>query len=110
MEIATKEVESGVAKTSASGAALREIIEMSAGVGSMIAQIAGSATQQLNDATQVNDSLAQIANLARESSASADQTASACSDLSRLAANLRGMVNQFQLNNKAHSRTLEQEG
>jgi methyl-accepting chemotaxis protein len=103
MEIATKEVESGVAKTSASGAALREIIEMSTGVRSMIAQIAGSTAEQLHDATQVNDSLAQISNLARESSASADQTASACSDLSRLAANLRGMVNQFQLNSQSNN-------
>jgi len=98
MEIGTREVESGVDKTSASGAALRDIIEMSTGVGNMIAEIASSAANQLDAAQQVNTSLSEISNLARESSAGADETASACSDLSRLAADLHSLVNQFHLN------------
>jgi methyl-accepting chemotaxis protein len=97
MEIGTREVESGVEKTTASGAALRDIIEMSTGVGGMIAEIASSAANQLDAAQQVNASLTEISNLARESSASADETASACSDLSRLASDLHGLVNQFHL-------------
>jgi methyl-accepting chemotaxis protein len=102
METGTRDVEAGVEKTSASGTALNEIIEMSSGVGGMIAEIASSASEQVESARQVNSSLSQIASLARESSASADQTATACNDLSKLAADLRGMVNQFQLGEQGH--------
>ena len=97
MERESRDVEEGVGKTAASGAVLKEIMQMSAEVDSAITQITDAARTQLTAADQVRSSIHEISNLVRGSSASAQETASACSDLSRLAANLRQMVNRFTL-------------
>jgi methyl-accepting chemotaxis protein len=97
MEHESRDVEAGVEKTAASGAVLKEIMQMSAEVDSAITQITDAARTQLDAASQAGSSIQQISNLVRESSASAQETASACNDLSRLAANLRQMVNRFTL-------------
>jgi methyl-accepting chemotaxis protein len=97
MNQGTKDVAAGVEKTSASGAALQEIIQMSAQVGERISAITSAANQQSDATQQVNHSMAQISSLVQESSHAADQTASACNDLSNLALDLRGLVNQFKL-------------
>jgi len=97
MEHESRDVEAGVERTAASGAVLKEIMQMSAEVDSAITQITDAARTQLDAASQAGSSIQQISNLVRESSASARETASACNDLSRLAANLRQMVNRFTL-------------
>ncbi len=102
MELGNREVESGVTKTSASGAALENIIKLAEGVGDMIAQIATAATEQSSTTEQVNANVAQISSATQESSAAAEQTAKACADLSGLAFDLQKIVGQFKL----QSRTL----
>lgn len=97
MDKGTRDVTAGVEKTSASGEALQEIIQMSAKVGDVISEITGAANQQSEATQQVNASMSQISQLVQESSTAANHTASACNDLSNLALDLRGLVNQFRL-------------
>ena len=101
MEVGSREVESGVTTTSASGVALKQIIEMSKGVGDMIAQIATSANQQSKATEEINSTVAEISSATRESSVAAEQTAKACTDLSALAFDLQKVVGQFKLDSRA---------
>jgi methyl-accepting chemotaxis protein len=103
MEQGTRDVSDGVEKTSVSGSALQEIIEMSASVGDVISEIASAAGQQSQSAHQVNDAMSQISSLVEESSVSAEHTAKACTSLSDLALDLRGLVNQFQIESSSQS-------
>jgi methyl-accepting chemotaxis protein len=97
IELGNRDVEAGVEKTSASGTALKEIIEMSEQVGDMIAQIATAATQQSSATEQVNNNVSQISSLTQGSSLAAEQTAKACAELSAMAVDLQNLVNQFKL-------------
>ncbi len=97
MDQGTRDVKAGVEKTSASGAALQEIIQMSMKVGDVIGEITSAANQQSQATQQVNTSMVQISSLVHESSVAADQTANACNDLSNLALDLRSLVNHFKL-------------
>ncbi|MGA9509025.1 MAG: methyl-accepting chemotaxis protein, partial [Candidatus Sulfotelmatobacter sp.] len=74
MEQEIKEVQVGVEKTSASGAALREIIKISEDVGDRIATIATAATEQSATTEQINSNVSQISGSTQESSAAAAQT------------------------------------
>lgn len=103
MEEEIKEVQVGVEKTTASGAALREIIKMSDNVGDMIATIATAATEQSATTEQINSNVSQISGSTQESSAAAAQTSKACSDLSSLAFDLQHLVKQFKLESVSHS-------
>ena len=103
MEYGNKEVQVGVEKTSASGAALREIIKMSEQVGDMIAQIAAAATEQSATTEEINASVANISNATKESSAAAEQTSKACEDLSGMAFDLQNLVSQFHLRTNSQS-------
>jgi len=102
IELGSHEVQLGVEKTSASGAALEEIIQMSGHVGDMITQIATAATQQSATTEQINANVAQISSATQESSSAAEQTAQACTDLSNLAFDLQKLVNQFKLDSSSH--------
>ena len=103
MERGTRDVSGGVEKTSVSGSALQEIIEVSARVSDVISEIASAAGQQSQSAHQVNDAMAQISSLVEESSISAEQTSKACTSLSDLALDLRGLVNQFHIQPSSQS-------
>jgi len=103
MEQEIKEVQVGVEKTTASGAALHEIIKMSEDVGDMIATIATAATEQSATTEQINSNVSQISGSTQESSAAAAQTSKACSDLSSLAFDLQHLVKQFKLESADHS-------
>ena len=105
IESGSHEVEIGVEKTTASGAALQEIIRMSEQVGDLISHIATAATQQSSATVEVNSSVTQISNLTDSSSLSAEQTAKACANLSRMALDLRTLVSQFRLDAASRSRT-----
>jgi methyl-accepting chemotaxis protein len=97
MEQGNLEVEKGVQKTSASGAALDEIIKLAENVGDMISQIATAATEQSATTEQINSNIAQISSTAQESSVAAEETAKACTDLSGRALDLQNIVTQFKL-------------
>jgi methyl-accepting chemotaxis protein len=102
MDQGTRDVAAGVEKTSASGAALQEIIKMSSKVGDVISEITSAANQQSEATQQVNNSMSQISSLVQESALAANQTASACTSLSNLALDLRNLVNQFKLDSHSH--------
>ena len=70
---------------------------MSEQVGDMIMQIATAATEQSHATAQVNTSVTEISNLTDQSSASAEQTAKACANLSKMALDLQKLVTLFQL-------------
>jgi methyl-accepting chemotaxis protein len=101
MEKGSREVQVGVEKTTASGAALAEIIKVSEQVGDMISQIATAAIEQSSASEQINANVSQISSSTHESSATADQMAKACQDLSSLAFDLQVMVSNFKLGEDA---------
>jgi methyl-accepting chemotaxis protein len=97
MEAGNVEVEKGVQKTAASGAALADIIKMSETVGDMISQIATAATEQSATTEEINRSVTRISTTAQESSAGAGETAKACGELSARALELQNIVKQFRV-------------
>jgi hypothetical protein len=70
---------------------------MSEQVGGMITEIATAANQQSSTTEQVNLNIEQIARLVKESAIGAQQSATACQDLSNLALDLQTMVGKFKL-------------
>ncbi|HXM66634.1 MAG TPA: HAMP domain-containing methyl-accepting chemotaxis protein [Candidatus Acidoferrum sp.] len=97
IESGTKQVEEGVTSTAKAGDSLRAIIQMSEEVGGMITEIATAATEQSSTTEQVNINIDQIAKLVKESAIGAQQSATACQDLSSLALDLQTMVSKFKL-------------
>jgi len=97
MENGTKQVEEGVTSTTKAGDSLRAIIQMSEEVGGMITEIATAANEQSSTTEQVNQNIDQIAKLGKESAIGAQQSATACQDLSGLALDLQTMVGKFKL-------------
>jgi methyl-accepting chemotaxis protein len=103
IEVGSRDVEVGVQKTTASGAALKEIIQMSEQVGDMITQIATAAAEQSSTTSEVNTNVSQISSLTQGSSVSAEETATACREVSKMALELRNLVNQFKLTGSSDS-------
>ncbi len=101
IESGTHDVGIGVEKTTASGAALQEIIRMSEHVGDMISHIATAATEQSSATVEINSSIGQISNLTDESSLAAEQTAKSCATLSKMALDLQTLVSQFRLDSRS---------
>jgi methyl-accepting chemotaxis protein len=97
MEAGTKQAEEGVSSTAKAGDSLKAIIQVSEQVGAMITEIATAATQQSATSEQVNNNVEQIARLVKDSAQGAQQTATACQDLSGLALDLQAMVGKFNL-------------
>lgn len=103
MESGTRQVEEGVAATAKAGASLHSIIRMSESVGEMISEIATAATEQSSTTDQVNGNVDQISRLVKESAIGAQQSATACHDLSVLALDLQAMVGKFKLGRGEHA-------
>lgn len=101
MERGSREVQAGVENTSASGAALGEIIHLSEQVGDMITQIATAATQQSSASEEINGNLRQISGSTQQASAVAGTMAKACQDLAGLALDLQQTVSGFELGSDA---------
>jgi methyl-accepting chemotaxis protein len=101
MELGSRDVQVGVEKTSASGDALKEIIEMAEQVGEMISQIATAAAQQSTATEEINARISEISSSTQASSVAATETAKACNGLSSLATDLHNLVGQFKLDSGA---------
>lgn len=97
MEAGTKQAEEGVSSTSKAGDSLKAIIQVSEQVGGMITEIATAAAEQSATSEQVNSNVDQISKLVKESALGAQQSATACQDLSGLALDLQAMVGKFNL-------------
>jgi methyl-accepting chemotaxis protein len=97
MHAGRQDVEIGVSKTTESGAALSQIIQVAEEVGSLIGCIATAATEQASATEEVSRNVVQISTLAQDSADAAEQAATSCGDLSNLASELRTTVSQFKL-------------
>src|SRR5258708_31694413 len=96
MRAGTHDVEIGVGKTTESGAALNQIIQLAKQVGEMTTQIAAAAQQQSAATGQISQSLEQIAQITGDSAMGSQQSARACHDLSNLALDMQKLVGEFQ--------------
>jgi methyl-accepting chemotaxis protein len=97
MRSGTSAVEQGVVATSKAGDSIQRIIREADTVGTMVAQIASSATQQASATEEVNDSMTQISKLANESADGSQLSARACGQLFDLALGLKNMVDRFEV-------------
>jgi methyl-accepting chemotaxis protein len=97
MRSGTAAVEQGVQATGKAGESIQRIIREADTVGSMVAQIASSATQQAAATEQVTASMSQISELAIESAEGSQLSAHACEQLFDLALGLQNMVARFNV-------------
>jgi len=97
MRSGTAAVEQGVEATGKAGESIERIIREADTVGTMVAQIAISATQQAAATEQVNSSMSQISGLAIESADGSQLSARACEQLFDLALGLQNMVARFDV-------------
>ena len=97
MNVGTANVERGVEATSNAGESIQRIIREADTVGTMVAQIACSATQQAAATEQVTASMGQISELAIESADGSRLSAHACEELLDLALGLQNMVARFDV-------------
>jgi methyl-accepting chemotaxis protein len=97
MRAGSGDVERGVEATSKAGESIQKIIREADMVGTMVAQIASSATQQATATEQVTASMSQINELAIESAEGSQLSAQACEQLFDLALGLQNMVARFDV-------------
>jgi len=97
MHVGTTNVERGVEATSKAGESIERIIREADTVGTMVAQIACSATQQAATTEQVTVSMSQISEHAIESANDSRLSAHACEELLDLALGLQNMVDRFDV-------------
>lgn len=90
-------LESGVSATSRARADLSSIIEKAKNAGDMIGQIAVAVTQQSSATAEVNQSIERISTVTQETADSAQQTEKAAHDLASLGADLRKLVDHFEI-------------
>jgi methyl-accepting chemotaxis protein len=97
MQAATRQVESGVESTGEAGRQLREIILSSEQAGEMVMEIATAASEQATATEQINQNIAQIAEIITHNADMAQQSSKAHDELSMLALDLQRLVAQFKL-------------
>ncbi|MGP8261100.1 MAG: methyl-accepting chemotaxis protein [Acidobacteriaceae bacterium] len=97
MHVGTANVERGVEATSKAGESIERIIREADTVGTMVAQIACSATQQAAATEQVTVSMSQISDHAIESADGSRLSARTCEELLDLALGLQNMVARFDV-------------
>jgi methyl-accepting chemotaxis protein len=97
MEEGTKKVADGISLASKADAALREIVEGSQQVTTMVNQIAAASSQQSSASEQISKNLDAISVVAQGSAAGTQHIAEASNDLSRLTENLQQLVAKFRL-------------
>ena len=101
MEDSKTAVETGLGETSRARKSLEEIIVSSKEVEQQIQLIAAAATEQTAAAGEISVSAGEISTLAQENSRGSEQSVVALRELASLAAELDGMIRQFQLGEDA---------
>jgi methyl-accepting chemotaxis protein len=89
-------VESGMEETAHARKSLEAIIESSKQVEHQIQMIATAATEQTAASSEISESAGQISQLATENAHGAEEAVEALKNLSKLAADLDGIIRQFQ--------------
>jgi methyl-accepting chemotaxis protein len=93
----TTQVTSGVEKTSTMGNTLHSIQTLAQDTGAQVAHIATATTQQLAAIGEISANFSNISEFVQHTNTTAEQTASASSDLSRMASELRQQLGQFKM-------------
>ena len=96
MDESTRKVAHGMEVVQQCSTALGQITARAGDVQDMISQIAAAATEQAAATREVNTSMDSIATMVRDSSSSAQASAEACQQLSRLAGDLKQLVGRFK--------------
>ncbi len=96
-------VESGMDETSKARQSLEATITSSRQVEQQVHLIATAATEQTSAAGEISESAGQISQLALENTHSAEEAVEALKNLSSLAAELDGIIRQFQLEGDTQS-------
>jgi methyl-accepting chemotaxis protein len=96
-------VESGMDETSKARQSLEATIASSRQVEQQIHLIATAATEQTSAAGEISESAGQISQLALENTHTAEEAVEALKNLSSLAAELDGIIRQFQLDGEIQS-------
>jgi methyl-accepting chemotaxis protein len=99
MEHEQVEIESRSKQADTARTALESIISSTGEVQSLVSQIASAASEQCNATEVVNQRMQLITRMAKQATAGAKSTASACVDLSQNAGELQGVVEQFHVGN-----------
>jgi methyl-accepting chemotaxis protein len=103
MDASKSAVESGMSETARARQSLEQIIDASKRVGQQIELIATAATEQASASGEISESAGQISQLATENRAGAEEAAAALKGLASLANDLRGLIQQFRLENGRQS-------
>ena len=98
MESGREKAAVGVEQTRQAGEALAAITRAVATINEMNTQIASAAEEQSATTEEMNKNIININQLADETAGSAAQSTTASTDLSKLAADLQGLVSQFKIN------------
>jgi methyl-accepting chemotaxis protein len=96
MKAGNSKVEAGVSAANQASDALQKIIASAMGMQEMVTHIATAAVEQNSAASDVNQSMDEIAKMVQASSVSARESAKACQDLSSLGMDLQQIVNRFK--------------
>jgi len=107
MRSGTSAVEQGVEATGKAGESIERIICEADTVGTMVTQIASSATQQAAATEQVTASMSHINELAIESADGSQLSARACEQLFDLALGLQNMVARFDVGQREPEENME---
>jgi methyl-accepting chemotaxis protein len=89
--------DSTLERAAGAGGALQSIVDAVGTIRDMNTQIAGAAEEQATVATQIDESLAAVAEQAQQSSDNAEHTAAASLELARLGETLRALVGKFRV-------------
>jgi methyl-accepting chemotaxis protein len=95
MELGRTDVDTGLACVQQCGTALNEIVGLAGRAGQMVSQIAISAKDQTSVADQVTRSMHSFADFTEHATQAGEQTAQACNELARLAADLEQHLENF---------------
>ena len=103
MEESQRAVAIGLDETSKARQSLDATIASSKEVEQQIHMIATAATEQTSAAGEISESAGQISQLALENTQGAEEAVEALKNLSSLAADLDGMIRQFELGGETQS-------
>ncbi|GJM04332.1 MAG: hypothetical protein DHS20C09_03230 [marine bacterium B5-7] len=97
MEMGRKKAEDSVEQAAKAGEALQAITGVVDNIKNMNMQIASAAEEQSATAEEINRNIVNISEVAQETAAGSQQTASASDELARLASDLQGHVVKFKI-------------
>ena len=97
IEKSVKNVENGMIVVRQTAESLDEIVKAASKTTNLITEISSATSRQAEGITQINKGLAQIENVTMQYTSNAEETASAATELSGMASELKQLVSTFKL-------------